>query len=258
MLQNLGYGQVNLILVWVIVESLLAKRPIIQGLGIGLALGFKLTPGIFLVYLAATKQWLACGIACATGVLTGVLGWIVLPSSSWKYWTTAMWDADRVGGLAYSSNQSINGALWRLIGPGGSPMAWVVLSLGVVMIAGWIAFRRSPSWEALIAVALAGLLISPVSWSHHWVWVPLIVGVLCWTPASRASKLCGWTLAGGWVLCAATWTIWWLPHAENREYAVPLAGKLLTDAYGLLALASLLWLAYGVWRGTTLETETST
>ncbi|GAB4922703.1 hypothetical protein MAHJHV33_50260 [Mycobacterium avium subsp. hominissuis] len=42
---------------------------------------------------------------------------------------------------------------------------------------------------ALVCVALFGLVVSPVSWSHHWVWVlqtVLVTGVLGWRRRNAA------------------------------------------------------------------------
>lgn len=243
--QTLLYGQVNLILVWLVFESLSTKNPVLQGLGVGLAMGFKLTPGIFLLYFIVLKQWRALAVAATTGAATGLIGLAVLPRSSWTFWTSAMWDSGRVGGLAYSSNQSINGVLWRLLGPGGSRTLWIVLSVAVLALAVFAIRRCGVSVRSIAATALVGLLVSPVSWSHHWVWLPLFVAVTClWRPDGVRDNL-ALTLGASWLGAAASWIIWWMPHTENQEYLVSLPGKLLTDAYALLALATLLWLAFG-------------
>jgi alpha-1,2-mannosyltransferase len=54
-------------------------------------------------------------------------------------------------------------------------VAWVGLSVAVVAAASLIARKADPR-HGLLVVAMCGLLISPISWTHHWIWiVPLLV-----------------------------------------------------------------------------------
>ncbi|MBV9845298.1 MAG: DUF2029 domain-containing protein [Kutzneria sp.] len=86
-----------------------------------------------------------------------------------EYWTRAVFDTARIGGAAHVSNQSIRGLLVRL---GAGPGWWIVLSAVVVALA-VVGMRRARSRarEVVLLNAFAGLLVSPVSWSHHWVWI---------------------------------------------------------------------------------------
>ncbi|HEX2706145.1 MAG TPA: hypothetical protein VHM65_10330, partial [Candidatus Lustribacter sp.] len=63
-------------------------------------------------------------------------------------------------------------ALTRL---GGGPPStlWVAaVSLAALVLAGAAAWRhRACDLVVLVAAALAGLCVSPISWSHHWVWL---------------------------------------------------------------------------------------
>ncbi|MGW4248584.1 glycosyltransferase family 87 protein, partial [Nocardia sp. NPDC004722] len=68
---TLWLGQVNVFLVLMIVWDL--TRPStarLRGVGVGIAAGIKLTPALFLVYLACTRQWRSLGIASGTFAAT--------------------------------------------------------------------------------------------------------------------------------------------------------------------------------------------
>jgi alpha-1,2-mannosyltransferase len=52
--------------------------------------------------------------------------------------------------------------------------AWLGASAAVALLGAWairLAHVSRRPGTAVCAVALVGLLVSPVSWSHHWVWV---------------------------------------------------------------------------------------
>jgi alpha-1,2-mannosyltransferase len=89
-------------------------------------------------------------------------------------------DTDRIGTATYLTNQNIAGTLARL-GIGEAPrfVIWLVACFAVLGLTVW-AVRRvlrhaalragDQSVLALVCVAMFGLVVSPVSWSHHWVW----------------------------------------------------------------------------------------
>lgn len=138
---------------------------------IGVLAAVKLTPLLFILYFALTRQWRR--LAWSLGAFAGAtaVGFVALPSESWQYFTELIGRGDRIGDPGYYSNQSIAGALARL-GVEGIP--WVVLA-GAVLIAGlWLARRwflaGSPVGGA-IAIGLTTVLISPISWQHHAVWI---------------------------------------------------------------------------------------
>lgn len=241
---TLGYGQVNMLLcAVVVVDVLLPTHSRWRGVLIGVATGFKLTPGVFLVWLAFTRQWRAFFTGCASCAATVAVGFAVMPRSAWQFWTETMFNSQRVGGLAYSSNQALNGALWRWFGPGGHTGWWVVAVLAVTAL--WaVAIRRlqrsvlAPNTrlaEMVMATAVWGLLISPVSWSHHWVWVWLLVLTFLLRPSWPAV-----VVACLWLVAVVSQVIWWFPAGDNQEYVQPVWVKLLTSSYTVLAVLTLL------------------
>ncbi|GAE78692.1 hypothetical protein JCM18920_210 [Cutibacterium acnes JCM 18920] len=47
-----------------------------------------------------------------------------------------------------------------------------------------------------------------------------------------------------WALATLTWMVWWFPAGHNRELAATWWQKILTDAYELVGVATLVVLAW--------------
>ena len=181
-------GQVNLLLMALVVVDAFVVPRRWRGLLTGLAAGIKIVPGIFALYYLATRQWRACALS-ATGFLVTVgLGWVALPADSPTFWFVLLRDPSRVGALAYPDNVSLTGSLLRTFGAGASvatwPLAVVVVAAGAV--AAKVLHRRGNDVAAFVTVAMAGLLASPVTWSHHWVW---LVAIALWFVSRRLTPV---------------------------------------------------------------------
>jgi len=159
----------------------------------GLAAGIKLTPLIFVAYLLITRRMRAAAVAAATFAATITAGSALLPSQSRAFWLGGVFlDAHRVGNPANSANQSLSGALARLSEGFGAPSPWwlsaaLIIGLIGIIVAAW-AHQRGHRLAGVACCAFTGLLISPVSWTHHWVWaVPLLVALIAtaWRRRSR-------------------------------------------------------------------------
>lgn len=168
-------GQVNALLMALIAVDLWAVPTRWRGWLTGLAMAVKLTPGVFLLYLLATRQWRAAGAVVGGFAMATGLGLLVMPSASRFYWLHALRDPDRVGALDYVDNVSVVGALAR-VGVTGSVATLVgVVAGGAALLVARRAYQRGLDVEAVLAAAVAGLFMSPVTWSHHWIWATLIV-----------------------------------------------------------------------------------
>lgn len=185
---TLNFGQVNLVLVALILADALLVPTRFRGILTGIATSLKLTPAVFGLWFLLQKDWRSIlRMGAATAGMTAI-GFLILPAESTRYWFTTLRETDRIGGPMYSSNQSINAELWRLglrTEDGGS-MLWLVLVL--VALAASVAlmlrlFRAGQPLLALCVNGFFGLLASPVSWAHHFVWVPfflIVLGLLAW------------------------------------------------------------------------------
>ena len=147
MRETFTFGQVNMLLLGLVAADLLLAAPRGRqpwaGVGIGLATAVKLTPGIFIVYLLVTRRWRAAVVASGTAAAATLLAAAVAPDASREFWTVALWDTDRVGDLAFVSNQSLRGLVARL--DRDRPWLWVRAGArrrGGLGVAGAAAARR--------------------------------------------------------------------------------------------------------------------
>jgi alpha-1,2-mannosyltransferase len=210
-------GQVNLVLLAVVLVDL---RRVAQGksagVGIGLATAVKLTPAVFVLLLLATRRTRAAIVATVTFVCCSGLGALAAPDASRRYWLDLFHDTHRVG-ASYIANQSPYGALVRLLNGTGHVGAWylavpiVVLAVGLAAAS---AYGRRGDWLAATAITgVTGLLVSPISWTHHWVWsLPALL--LLW----RLGRVGKTAAACAYVLLTVA-PMWRTPHSGGAaEY----------------------------------------
>ncbi|NYI06651.1 glycosyltransferase 87 family protein [Allostreptomyces psammosilenae] len=278
---TLGYGQVNLLIGTLVLWDF-TRRPghPLTGLGTGLATGIKLTPALFVFFLACCAvvaavraardadpgraarlraQARSTGRAALTSVAvflgTVALGFAALPSAAVTFWTDLMFSADRVGRVEDSQNQSLRGAAARLLHTVEPGISWQVAAVLVaaVGLAAAVALalrsatappgapapgRPSPLAWAVVACALVGLLVSPVSWTHHWVWcVPL--GILLVVEARARRGTAWWALTGVTAVVFLAQPTWRLPHYDHVELSQTPPEMVIGSAYVLLALGML-------------------
>jgi alpha-1,2-mannosyltransferase len=232
--QNVAFGQVNLLLMLAVLVDLLRPERRLSGVALGVAAGVKLTPLVFIVLLvlaghraAATRAVLAFGFTVA-------VGFAAVPGSA-AYWTDRLLDPNRVGPPALAHNQSVYGALTRVLDSAPSTQLWLgtagPLTFAVLVVAAtW--WRRGDQVLATCLGALAMLLASPIAWSHHWVWVVPIALVL-WEHSRWA--------AAAWTAVFVARPILWPPRGERREYECGVPEHLIGNAYLIAALALAAW-----------------
>ena len=226
---SLDLGQVNLVLLGLVAaDCLLPRAPWPRGLLVGLAAAIKLTPLVFLLFFLSRKRWRPALTAVATFSSCGLLGWLLAPEQSERFWLHAVLDPGRVGGLGFTANQSVRGLLFRLGLPEG---VWLVAAPAVLAFAVAVLPRLRDDLTALVAVAVTGLLVSPVSWSHHWVWIAPALVLLRGHVRTAA------------VAVFAVGPHWLLPSAGDRELAWTWWQHLAGNTYVWLGLAFLCWCA---------------
>jgi alpha-1,2-mannosyltransferase len=166
------FGQVNMLLLAVVAADLLsgvARGRRWAGVGVGLAMAVKLTPGVFLLWLLVTRRWRAAAVAAGTAAAATFAAAAVARDMSREFWTAAIWDTSRVGTLGYVSNQSLRGVVARL-SPAASPVWWLLLVAAAFVVWAWRC-RRADVPAGLALTGVLGCLVSPVTWVHHLVWL---------------------------------------------------------------------------------------
>jgi alpha-1,2-mannosyltransferase len=184
-LRTMYLGQVNLVLMALILWDMCQpKGRWWKGFGTGVAAGIKLIPLVFVPYLLLARKFREAAGVIAGFVATIAIGFAVLPKDSAKWWIDGLviqGSGKRAGFPAWEGNQSLQGIITRLSGSltAGNHIwlvsAALVLVLGVTAAA--VLDRAGYPLPAILMASLTGLLVSPISWDHHWVWVAPAVAV---------------------------------------------------------------------------------
>ncbi|GLW95865.1 hypothetical protein Aglo03_66810 [Actinokineospora globicatena] len=225
-LLNATVGQVNMLLVLLVLGDVAGKGRRWSGIGIGLAAGIKLVPGIFVVYLLITRQFRAAAIAVGTFLATIAVGFAGLPRDSLRFWSPSLADQSRITGdsAAVAENQSLRGTLGRLLDVSEVPAAvWIPVTAVIAAAALWTAWRAHRDGRDLLAVSVVGItmvLVSPWTWTHYWVWFApftvMIIGAALrfrsWPPTAAATT---------YVLLLFPW------HIGTGRGGVPLVGLVI-------------------------------
>ena len=179
------HGQVDIVITVLVLWDLVGTRRIAamtvpQGVATGLAAAVKLTPLIFVPYLLLTRRGQAAWRCLRTFAVAEAVAFAISPGASMTYWTRDLLDYKRVGGslglqgLFAPTDQSLLATLARIshgtVSPG---LQWTLAGvLGVLGVA--LASVRPLPLVALArrrVVRTSGLLVSPVTWTHHMIWV---------------------------------------------------------------------------------------
>lgn len=221
---TLDFGQVNLLLMVLVAADCLTEKPKWKrGMLIGVAAAIKLTPAAFVLYFLVRKDYKAAVTAAVTGAAATVLAFVVMPKSSMEYWFGGLGNVSGLSGSAFHTNQSIQAVLARFqIEKPLFTIIWLALSAALLVLV-VAAMRQAAEMPALALSmnAVFTLLVSPISWSHHWVWIaPALLAML-----GYATRL-PWRRAAGWyAVTAFTAAVFvygpqnWLPGDDDREWS---------------------------------------
>lgn len=172
---NFDFGQINVVLMTLVIADCVPRRtPWPRGMLLGLAIALKLTPAVFLLYFLLRRDVRALVVTAIAAVAATLAGFALAWRDSWEYWTETVRNTDRIGTATLNTNQNIAGVLARLgLAEGPRFVLWTLACFAVLALTVWAARRALRAGQpvlALICVAMFGLVVSPVSWSHHWVW----------------------------------------------------------------------------------------
>ncbi|HEX6968578.1 MAG TPA: glycosyltransferase family 87 protein [Micromonosporaceae bacterium] len=193
---NIRFGQISIFLVALVLLDCLKVLPArYRGIATGFAAAVKLTPAIFVPYWWFSGQRRQAVVASLTFAIATMLAWLVLPGESARFWLTEILNVDRVGNIATGGNQSLNGAMLRWELPDTVRASVVVAVGGVIVVMALVravrAYRNSEPFTAAVFVGAAGLVFSPVWWTHHQIW--LVFAALCAVSERRRINL-AWAL----------------------------------------------------------------
>ena len=177
--ETLGFGQVAIFLVTAAVldsmpgPTVFKRRLLPEGWLTGVATAVKLTPAVIAAYNFFAGKRRAGIVSFFTFLACTAIGFILLWGPSVTYWSRLLsGDSGLNTGIVFKTNQSVLGVWTRQFGEasrGGLVLSALVVALGIVA-----AVLMHKVGEVPLALCLAGLtslLASPISWSHHYVWI---------------------------------------------------------------------------------------
>lgn len=185
---HLALGQVGLYLAALATLDILCVRNRARGVLTGITAALKLYPIIYFFIFALRREWRALGNAVGALVATTALAWVVFPSYSATYffhrllsggelrhyWHNAHWISSSSSIYTVFFRQPFDGApLERDLG--------FALCVGVLALGVFAAYRQLKEGReagALLCVALASTIGSPVAWDHYFFWIVLAPFVL--------------------------------------------------------------------------------
>jgi alpha-1,2-mannosyltransferase len=230
----LRFGQVGLLLLALVSSDLLVRRVSrSRGAGVltGVATALKLTPGVFVPALWLAGRRRSAVVCAGTAIGLTLLAFAIAPHTSHDFWFSALGHSDRLGDNADTSDQAIRGMALRV----GLPTAVTVLLVLVVAVLGlWRAARADSPLGFVAITGLLAVLLSPVAWIHHLVWIVPVLGVLA------AARRWGWLM-----LLAVFFALpvpWWGRSLVRHDI---FGGRVVEDAFGLTALLLVLLLPLG-------------
>jgi alpha-1,2-mannosyltransferase len=236
---NFDFGQINVVLMTLVVADCVPRKtPWPRGVLLGVAIALKLTPAVFLLYFLLRRDTRALLVTAISAMAATLAGFALDWRDSCEYWTNTVRNTDRIGTATLNTNQNIAGALARLgLGEGERFVLWMLACFAVLGLTVWAARRVLRAGQpvlALICVAMFGLVVSPISWSHHWVWVLPTVLVISVVAFRQRDVALGLVAAAG--IALMVWTpIPLMP--EHHETSASLVRQLAGGSYVWWAIA---------------------
>ena len=169
--------------------------------------------------------------------------WLLLPRDSVTYWTSVIFQSGRLGSNSDTSNQSLRGQEQPEQDAAQAPGALWAAAAVVAAVAGFALVRRlareSREMEAIAVTGLLGVLISPVSWIHHFVVVVLVIGAILADGRSPRRV----AIAVGTTAFFALYIPWWGRSMLGLPAVPVLAARVVEDAFGIAAVALIVIIA---------------
>jgi alpha-1,2-mannosyltransferase len=220
---TLNYGQINLMLAAIVLAGMVSARPVLSGLSVGLTAGIKLTPALSGIYFLVTKRWAAAVWSFLAFAVTVGAAYLYSPGQSLDYWFKYLSDPTRIGPPGSAINQSLRGALSRTVGydvqTGPVWIAGAVVAVLLLAFALRSAVKANDTLAGIVAVQFFTLLVSPISWSHHWVWM---VPAVLWLVYGRAAgQRLNTVTAVLWLVAVGSYLISFLLKWQSSIWVIP-------------------------------------
>lgn len=282
--QSVGFAQVNTAMMALVMIDV-AAPPSWKGRGVasGLAAAIKLTPAIAVLIFLLRRQWRSAITMVATSLTVTLLSWVISPGESARFFFDAMWDPQRAGDAYYTSNQNLKGFVARALPENTWSIAWAIAVVLALVAAVWLCLRIQAAATSVViphsasddAVELAasdavattpatpvlpenlatlltaavimtlGLLVSPITWSHHWVWgLASVVALIAVALRLKSAPLAALALVQGALFIMAPH--WWFSHGQVNELHWNVVEQLVGSSYTLAAIASGVALAWAL------------
>jgi alpha-1,2-mannosyltransferase len=153
-----------------------------------------------------------------------------------------------------TSNQSLLGLLTRVTASVPAHLLWVLLGCALLVFGLWRARRAYAEGDELVGLTVTGLtgvLVSPISWTHHLFWIVpaviVLIDVAVGRPTvslrSRPRQPSRWGRPGAGVaavvitaLCCSS-LIWYFQRDEGLIHTGGLLGALGENSFALAMLA---------------------
>lgn len=280
--QSVGFAQVNTAMMALVMIDV-AAPPSWKGRGVasGLAAAIKLTPAIAVLIFLLRRQWRSAITMVATSLAVALLSWVISPGESARFFFDAMWDPQRAGDAYYTSNQNLKGFVARALPENTWSIAWAITVALALVGAVWLCLRIQAAATSVVtphvisddavatpdAVATTpatpvlpenlatlltaavimtlGLLVSPITWSHHWVWgLASVVVLIAVALRLKSAPLAAVALVQGALFIMAPH--WWFSHGQVNELHWNVVEQLVGSSYTLAAIASGVALAWAL------------
>lgn len=256
-----------------------------RGVASGLAAAIKLTPAIAVLIFLLRRQWRSAITMVATSLAVTLLSWVISPGESARFFFDAMWDPQRAGDAYYTSNQNLKGFVARALPENTWSIAWAITVALALVAAVWLclciqaaATLVAPAGDAVelaasdavaapsavattpaapvlpenlatlltaAVIMTLGLLVSPITWSHHWVWgLASVVALIAVALRLKSAPLAALALVQGALFIMAPH--WWFSHGQVNELHWNVVEQLVGSSYTLAAIASGVALAWAL------------
>ena len=280
--QSVGFAQVNTAMMALVMIDVAAPDSWKgRGVASGLAAAIKLTPAIAVLIFLLRRQWRSAITMVATSLAVTLLSWVISPGESARFFFDAMWDPQRAGDAYYAGNQNLKGFVARALPENAWSITWAIAVVLALVAAVWLCLRIQAAATSVVtphvisddavatpdAVATTpatpvlpenlatlltaavimtlGLLVSPITWSHHWVWgLASVVALIAVALRLKSAPLAAVALVQGALFIMAPH--WWFSHGQVNELHWNVVEQLVGSSYTLAAIASGVALAWAL------------